>query len=140
MLSEANLPGYVASGWTCTGTTLSGGNTINLAGGDEVICSIVNNDAGVNLEMQKTVNDTSPNIGDVLTFTLEISNSGPDTATNLSVTDIVPAGFSYLPASIAGGSSTDDSSPAGSGLQWSIASLAAGASISLTFQATVLAP
>jgi len=45
-----------------------------------------------------------------------------------------------MPASIAGGSTNNDVSPSGTGLVWTIASLASGAVSVLTFQATVNAP
>lgn len=65
---------------------------------------------------------------------------GPDEATDLQVLDQLPAGFSYVAASMAGGVIRDDSSPTGTGLQWAINSLSSAASVTLTFQATVLAP
>ncbi len=83
------------------------------------------------------MDDTSPNVGDTVTFTLTVSNAGPDTATNISVEDTVPTGFTYVAASISGGDARDDS--AAPLLTWTINSLASGASVDLTFQAEVLA-
>ena len=98
----------------------------------------------VNLTITKTVNDTTPNIGDFVTFTLLVENLGPGTAMVVSVNDILPAGFSYVAASITGGDTSNDSSPAGTGLSWTINSLTAaptaGSSSTLTFQAIVQAP
>jgi len=111
-----------------------------LALGEAAACSIENRDLGVDLAIAKTVNITNPNIGDVLVFTLQVENAGPDTATNVVVTDSLPAGFVYQTASIAGGDSRNDSDPSGSGLSWSINSLLAGSSISLNFAATVQMP
>ncbi len=89
------------------------------------------------LSLVKTVDDPSPNVGDTVTFTLTVSNAGPDTATNISVEDTVPTGFTYVAASISGGDARDDS--AAPLLTWTINSLASGASVDLTFQAEVLA-
>jgi LPXTG-site transpeptidase (sortase) family protein len=75
-----------------------------------------------------------------VTFTVTVTNTHPTTnATNVEVTDIVPSGYTYVGGTIAGGSSRDDSDPAGTGLTWTINSLAPGAgnSVDLTFQATV---
>jgi len=139
-LDETSPSGYQLVGISCTGTDADGTDGLVLGAGEIVTCEFVNDDLGVDLEIFKTVNDTSPNIGDVLTFTLKVKNTGPDTATNLTVSDIVPAGFTYVGASITGGSTTNDASPAGTGLQWTVASLAPGVTLNLTFQATVLAP
>ena len=50
----------------------------------------------VDLALTKTVNDTTPNVGDNITFTLTASNAGPDSATNVSVTDLLPAGTTFV--------------------------------------------
>jgi uncharacterized repeat protein (TIGR01451 family) len=142
VLSESVVPGYVASNWTCTGTTVTGGDTITANAGDNIDCSITNDDSGttVDVSVVKTVNDYSPNIGDAVTFTLQVANAGPDIATSVSVNDQIPAGFTYVATSISGGDSNSDSDPAGAGLSWSINSLGVGATTNLTFQAVVLPP
>ncbi len=87
------------------------------------------------LSLIKIVNDTSPDLGDMVTFTLTLNNSGPDTAANIVVEDVIPAGLTYVPGSITGGDSNDDSAvPV---LTWDVNSLASGTSAILTFQATV---
>ena len=91
----------------------------------------------IDLVLAKTVNNSTPNEGATVTYTVQLTNNGPDAATNVVVTDIVPAGLTYVGASITGGDSSDDSDPAGAGLSWTVNTLANGASTSLTFQATV---
>lgn len=115
---------------------------------DNVLVECPSNE--VDLAITKTVNDTTPNIEDTLTFSLLVENRGPDIATDVLVTDIVPTGFTYVTGSMTGispavaGITPDESSPAGTGLQWMINSLtaasAAGSSTTLTFQAVVEAP
>jgi uncharacterized repeat protein (TIGR01451 family) len=92
----------------------------------------------IDLELTKAVSDTTPNVGDSVTFTLTLENNGPAAATNVEVTDALPAGFTYTPASIAGGDGQDDSGAPT--LEWTVASLASGGSVPLTFTATVEAP
>jgi len=93
----------------------------------------------IDVSLEKAISNNSPDIGSVVTFTLKISNAtGFQAADNLSITDIVPDGYSYLPSSINGGTSRDDSSPTGSGLTWTIATLPADNIVDLTYQATVL--
>lgn len=139
-LTESTVPGYALQSIKCDGADADGMDGVDIKPGEKVTCYFFNDDQGIDLEIGKSVNDTTPNIGDVLTFTLLIKNVGPDVATDLTVLDPVPAGFSYVASSISGGDVRDDSSPSGSGLDWTINTLPAGASTSLTFQATVLAP
>ena len=89
----------------------------------------------VELSIVKTVNDTTPSIGDIVTFTLTIANAGNTDATNVSVNDIVPAGLTNITNISNGGVLT-----AGNQIDWTIATLAFGNSVQLTFQAEVLPP
>jgi len=139
-LSESPVSGYSLAAISCDGLDADGLDGLKIAIGEAVTCTFLNEDVGVDLEIVKLVDDTSPNVGDVLNFTLKVSNNGPDVATNVQVNDIVPAGFSYVPASISGGSTNNDVSPDGTGLVWTIASLASGAVSVFTFQAVVNAP
>ncbi len=93
----------------------------------------------IDASLEKQISDDTPDVGATVTFSLVISNaSGMNTATNVDVTDVVPSGYNYVPGSISGGSSRNDSNPAGTGLTWTINSLAPGASTTLTYQAVVL--
>ena len=44
------------------------------------------------LAVTKTVSNPTPNVGDTITFTVTLTNHGPDAATNVQVTDLLPAG------------------------------------------------
>ena len=48
------------------------------------------------LSITKSVNATAVNYGDSVKWTLVISNNGPDNATDVKVSDVLPEGFSYL--------------------------------------------
>jgi len=85
----------------------------------------------VDLELVKSVNDETPNVGDVVTFTIEVSNVGVFAGTNVQVTDYLPNGYSN-PASISNGGSAS-----GNTIIWNGLDIPAGGSISLTFDATV---
>jgi len=139
-LTESIVTGYALAQIVCTGLDTDGTDGLNISNGEKITCTFVNDDKGVDLEVQKSVNDPSPNVGDTLTFTIQVANNGPDTATNFHIVDIVKPGFSYVGGSMTGGNTMVDTSPAGSGLDWEITTLASGASLTLTFQATVLAP
>ena len=93
------------------------------------------------LVINKTASELQPEVGSVVTFTLQVENTGVGTATNVRVTDIVPAGFTYNVGTMTGGDAQNQSSPTGSGLIWTINSLAPAATpVTLTFQATVNPP
>ncbi len=149
-ISELDLVPYSEGTWACsdangltTGLPSAGlatGTDISLLPGSDVTCSIVNNDLGIDLTIAKAVDDPTPNIGQTITFTLEVSNAGPDVATNVTVTDPVPAGFTYVGSSMSGGDASSDADPTGAGLSWTINSLPVGSPASLTFQAVVNAP
>ncbi len=137
-LSETNVAGYTASSWTCTDGTLSG-NVLTLAADDDAVCTITNNDDAVtDLKITKTVNNPEPEVGSTVTFSLKVENLGPDTATSIDVTDLVPAGFTYVAGSIAGGTTQDDSGAPN--LAWTINSITNGAMTTVTFVATVNPP
>jgi len=150
VISETDLPKYKAGAWECvdnnsltSGLPANGpatGTTLNLAPGSDVVCTIVNDDQGVDLIVTKMVSDPSPNVGVNVEFEMLVENSGPDEATNLQISDIVPAGFSYVAGSITGGDTMIDTDPSNSGLQWVINSLPAGSAVTLSFFATVLTP
>ncbi|MDB4770824.1 hypothetical protein OAG60_01985 [bacterium] len=50
----------------------------------------------VDLALTKMVDDPTPNLGDNVTFTLELTNQGPSTATGVVVRDILADGFFVL--------------------------------------------
>ena len=149
-ISELDLVPYAEGTWACSDangltTTLptagvATGTTVTLLPGSDVTCSITNNDLGIDLSIAKSVDDSTPNIGQIITFTLEVTNAGPDVATNVTVADPVPVGFTYVTGSITGGDSSNDADPTVGGLVWTLNSVPVGSTISLTFQATVNAP
>ena len=137
-LLEDDFLGYAEGAWSCDGgsgvvTTFDAGSVI-LATGDEVICTITNDDIGTDLSIQKMVNNSNPKIGDTVMFTLTVTNNGPDTATNVDVNDLVLAGFTFVTGSMMGGDTQNQAAP---GLAWTISSLVNGDSETLTYQAVV---
>lgn len=137
-LVEDDFLGYAEGTWSCDGgsgvvTTFNAGS-ITLATGEEVICTITNDDIGTDLEIEKMVNDSNPEIGDEVIFTLTVTNNGPDAATNIVVNDTVLAAFTFVTGSMMGGDTQNQTAP---GLVWTISSLANGDSETLTYLAIV---
>ncbi|QEF99953.1 Large cysteine-rich periplasmic protein OmcB precursor [Stieleria maiorica] len=56
--------------------------------------------------LTKTAGDTTPDPGDNVTYTIELTNSGPSTATNVVLTDDVPTGLTFVSGSLDGQSAT----------------------------------
>jgi len=88
--------------------------------------------AVADLVVTKTVDKALPNEGDTVTYTVAVTNDGPDAASGIVVTDLLPSGVSFVAASPSG--TTTYSS--GTGL-WTVGSLAKTAKATLTITATV---
>lgn len=93
----------------------------------------VSAEADLSLSKQVSYNPAT----NTASFTIQVVNSGPGAATNITVTDTVPSGYTYTFGSIAGGDTRNDSGPSGAGLMWMINSLSANDSVALTFEATL---
>jgi uncharacterized repeat protein (TIGR01451 family) len=85
------------------------------------------------LSVTKTVNDPTPNLGDTVTFTIQVANGGPDAAPGVHLTDLLPASLTFVAAVPSAGTYTSST-----GL-WDVGSLAAATTDTLTIQAVVIA-
>ena len=63
---------------------------------------------GADLEITKSDDADPAYAGDELTYTVEVTNNGPDTAVNPIVTDTLPAGLTFVSASPDDGSACDN--------------------------------
>ena len=91
--------------------------------------SFVTADLGV----EKTVNKSDPVLqNEEVEFTVKVTNYGPDHATNVSVTDKLPDGYTYVSSTPEGGTSYNPTTG-----QWSIGALNYGDSVTLRIVATV---
>jgi len=83
-------------------------------------------DPDVDIEVEKTASSLNPEIGDQITYTILVTNNGPGNASNLEVTDVLPAGATYVSHVTTSGSYNPATG------KWNIAALAATASETLT--------
>ncbi len=94
-----------------------------------------------NIIIQKAADKTVLIPGDIVTYSLTILNVGDGTATNLTVTDDIPdkSYFQYITNSATGGDSRAVIAGlnGADSLEWSIASLTSGSSVTLTYQMEV---
>src|SRR5262249_39090555 len=86
------------------------------------------------LALAKTVSDPQPNAGATVTFTVTLTNNGPSSATGVQVTDLLPTGLTLVSA--APGQGTYNSTTG----VWNVGTLASGAQVQLSLQATVVSP
>ena len=101
--------------FTNSSTNISGLSG-NLANGVQPSCVTIQ--PVVDLSLVKTVNNPTPNVGDVVTFTITVTNGGPSTATFVEVGDVIPNGYAYVPASMTGG--TTQNATGAPTLYWNI--------------------
>ncbi len=85
----------------------------------------------IDLSLTKVVDTPTPLVGEAVTFTVTVTNSGPDTATGVSVLDVLPAGL-ILQSSVTSVGSYNSLN----GL-WILGSLANGQSETLVMTALV---
>nr|WP_321482738.1 VCBS domain-containing protein [uncultured Cohaesibacter sp.] len=95
------------------------------------------------LSIAKSVDHATPALNSEIIYTLVVSNAGPDTASNVRVSDELPAGLLFIGASLDGVNWDSDGSvsnyvvnPSGTDL-WSVGNLANGASKTLYIKAEV---
>src|SRR5262249_27987755 len=86
------------------------------------------------LQINKTVSDQTPNVGDTVTYTIALTNNGPDPATDVTVTDLLPAGLSFLPATPSPGAYDSANGV------WTVGGVAKGATQTLLIFARVKSP
>jgi len=81
------------------------------------------------LVISKTANSTSALVGTAVEFTITITNAGPGDTTGVTVTDVLPAEFSFLSSSATSGPYNDSSGV------WSIGAMPLGATQTLSITA-----
>ena len=86
---------------------------------------------GSDIAIGKSVNNANPAVGTNVIFTVTAHNLGGDAATSVQVSDLLPAGLTFVAASPSQGSYT-----AGTGV-WNVGALAFGATATLQITATV---
>jgi LPXTG-site transpeptidase (sortase) family protein len=123
------LPGDVSNGSvtnTASATGSFGGSPVTSNTDSQTVNSTL-----ADLSLTKTVDNPTPSFGALVKFTITVTNSGPDTATGVHVSDVLPSGFTFSSSSVTQGSYTS-----GSG-DWNVGTLALNASATLEINASV---
>src|SRR5262249_12271835 len=84
------------------------------------------------LSVAKTVSNPTPNVGDTITYTVTVTDDGPNNATGVVLQDVLPAGMNLVSATPSQGAYD----PA-TGV-WTIGGLTLGSSASLIIRAQVV--
>ena len=88
------------------------------------VSKTINVDRAADLSVIKSVNETRPNYGDLVKWTLTVRNNGPDMASGVNVSDVLPVGLVYQSSSASVGSYANG--------VWSIGNLANGKTVTLS--------
>jgi uncharacterized repeat protein (TIGR01451 family) len=115
------------AGGTSSATDSNSGNSTATSIGIPVTSS-------ANLSIVKTTNATQAATSSVINYTLTVSNAGPSPATNVVVTDVLPAGLQFVSATPSQGSCTGTTN-----VSCNLGTLANGASATVALSAMVTA-
>ena len=110
-----DLAEIVPAGWTLqgghpvceydsveTGTpSVVNGENITLVAGDPLTCTFTDYATGADLSVVKTVDDSTPDNGQQITYTLTATNAGPGNAHNVVVHDALPGTLTFVSTSSA---------------------------------------
>ena len=115
---------------TNTATRTAGNQPDPAAGNDSASATVTGQSADIGVT--KSVDNPTPNFGTNVTFTVTATNSGPSNATGVQVTDLLPAGLTFVSATPSAGTAYNP----GTGI-WNIGALGNGATATLAIVATV---
>src|SRR5262249_34198006 len=114
-------------------------NTASINHSDQFDPNLANNSAttaidplDAELAVGKRVSDPTPNVGDTITFTVTLTNSGPNTATNVTVNDALPPGLQFVLATPSQGLYDSVTGV------WTVGDVTPGVPLTLELQATVI--
>jgi uncharacterized repeat protein (TIGR01451 family) len=84
------------------------------------------------LSLSKVVGIPNPPVGTDVVFTLTVTNDGPDTASNVVVSDPLPSGYDYVTSNGDAGTYDDTTG------EWTIPTILSGTFVTMDITATVL--
>jgi uncharacterized repeat protein (TIGR01451 family) len=121
-----------SAGSSLTNTaTISGGGEINTGNNSANDPTTITSSA--DLSVLKTANNASPAVGDLVTFTITLTNAGPSVANNVKVSDALPASLEFVSSTASLGSYDAISG------EWNVGSVSPGTH-ALTVTVKVLQP
>ncbi len=133
----------VTTTYTITEADLAAGSVVNhvTASGEDPNGEDVGDDDTVtvnvdksDLKIEKIVSNATPDVGDEVTFTITVTNLGPNKATGVEVVDQLPNGYGSI-TNISNGGVFETNT-----ITWSNLTVEVGTPVVLTFKATILEP
>jgi len=94
-------------------------------------CFATSTSFDVDIEVNKTIDNASPNEGEQVVFTIVASNNGPGNASSITIMDVLPTGLTFNSSTVTQGSYDQVNG------NWFVGNLNNGSSGSLTITATV---
>ncbi|TCZ75957.1 DUF11 domain-containing protein, partial [Paenibacillus albiflavus] len=86
------------------------------------------------LSITNTVDNAIPNVGDTITFTVTVTNNGPDSATGVEVRDLLPTDLKFVSATPSHGTYNSTTGV------WAVGTVTKASSATLTLQVMVVSP
>ncbi|RYF70854.1 MAG: DUF11 domain-containing protein, partial [Cytophagaceae bacterium] len=120
-----------ATGPYANTATITGNENDPDQGNNTSTVSPVPGSAQANLAVLKTVNSAAPMVGSNVVFTIVASNMGPSGVTGVTVTDVLPIGYTYVSSTVSAGTFNSTNGV------WTLGSLASGTSATMTITAKV---
>jgi uncharacterized repeat protein (TIGR01451 family) len=116
----------------------SSGNLVNTAqlsfeGAETTAQATVRVPAEADLVITKTIDNARTRPGETVAYTLKVTNNGPSSASNVSLTDKLPVGLSFVSAVSSQGNCTE----ANGAITCALGNLTSGASATVTVRANV---
>jgi len=123
----------LANGGPYTNQAVVTGNISDPSLGNNTVNTPLVPTSSADVSVVKTASNMAPQVGTNVTFTIVASNVGPSPATAVNITDNLPAGYSFAPATVPPGTSY-------SAGVWTIPTLGVGAgnNLTMTIVGTVL--
>ncbi|BDZ71151.1 DUF11 domain-containing protein [Methanobacterium petrolearium] len=91
-----------SAGTSHLNATLDSANVHTTSNTAQTPCDIVIASATAHVTLTKTATTTTPNYWDLVTFLITAHNNGPNDAEGVQVTDILPAGITYVDSTSSG--------------------------------------
>lgn len=110
----------IASGQRVNTATRTGGDQLDPDPSNNSASAPINGAPAADVQVRKTVDDATPNLGAEVRFTIAVHNDGPDDASGVVVSDPLPAGLEFVSATPSQGSYD------AAGGAWDVGALAVG--------------
>ena len=96
--------------------------------------AFVGGPAMADLALTNNVSNPTPNVGETITFTIGLTNNGPNDDSSATVTDTLPTGLTYVSSTVSTGAYNPTTG------NWTVGAIPSGSTYTLTLTATVTSP